>query len=80
MKESWASLARVGQWEESHVPTYMYSKMTIIIDRSDVLLQSYDEIIDLAEKGDNFNVDMSNKAFKKETEGVKDEHQAGTGL
>ena len=46
----------------------------------DVMLQTYDEIIDLAEKGHHFNVDMSNKAFKKETERVKEEHQEGPGV
>ena len=44
------------------------------------MLQSYDEIIDLAEKGNNFTVDMSTNAFKKEVEGAKEELQDGTGL
>ena len=40
-------------------------------------MQSYDEIIDLAEKGNRFNVDTSNKAFKREMEPPSEDDGAG---
>ena len=46
-------------------------------------MQSYNEIIDLAEEGNNFNVDMSNMAFTKENkklgEGEEQGEEEGTG-